>query len=204
MATGLFVAGWLTYFQREWMGYEWTDTYPAIFGMYAVVGLIKTGLTLLLSDRCEADYRPGRVRANLEEQENSSRPLLNASNRGRLSYTKSSEVRERVRRIGSSVTTKLSPESKRTLLRLGALFAINSFASGMLPVTLMSFYVNWRTRRYFISHVGYAMSVVWLAASVGVLFSAAVARRLGLVKTMVLMHLPNAIFLAFIPLAPTF
>ena len=46
------------------------------------------------------------------------------------------------------------------------------------------------------------MSVIWLCASVGNLFSASVARRLGLVKTMVLMHLPHAIFLAFIPLAP--
>lgn len=51
--------------------------------------------------------------------------------------------------------------------------------------------------------IGYYMSAVWLVASLGNLFSAYIARRLGLVRTMVLMHLPNAIFLVFIPLAPT-
>ena len=44
------------------------------------------------------------------------------------------------------------------------------------------------------------MSVVWLFASVSNLFSAAVARRLGLVKAMVCTHLPSAIFLALVPL----
>lgn len=53
------------------------------------------------------------------------------------------------------------------------------------------------------SRIGYYMSAVWLVASIGNLFSASIARRLGLVRTMVLMHLPNAIFLLFIPLAPT-
>ena len=53
------------------------------------------------------------------------------------------------------------------------------------------------------SQIGYYMSAVWLVASLGNLFSASIARRLGLVRTMVLMHLPNAIFLLFIPLAPT-
>ena len=46
------------------------------------------------------------------------------------------------------------------------------------------------------------MACVWLAASIANLFSASVARRLGLVKAMVYTHLPNALFLALIPLAP--
>lgn len=46
------------------------------------------------------------------------------------------------------------------------------------------------------------MAFVWIGASIANLFSAAVARRLGLIRAMVLLHLPNAIFLAFIPLAP--
>lgn len=67
----------------------------------------------------------------------------------------------------------------------------------------MAWYVNRWFRWFVMYRVGYAMSVVWLVASIGNLFSASVARRLGLVRTMVLTHLPNAIFLAFIPLAPT-
>ncbi|KAK0861036.1 hypothetical protein LTR87_017095 [Friedmanniomyces endolithicus] len=47
------------------------------------------------------------------------------------------------------------------------------------------------------------MAAVWLVASIANLFSSSVARRLGLVRAMVFTHLPNAVFLAFIPLAPT-
>ena len=47
------------------------------------------------------------------------------------------------------------------------------------------------------------MAAVWLVASIANLFSASVARRLGLVRAMVFTHLPNAIFLAFVPLSKT-
>lgn len=45
------------------------------------------------------------------------------------------------------------------------------------------------------------MAGIWLVASIANLFSASVARRIGLVKAMVFTHLPSAVFLAFIPLA---
>lgn len=45
------------------------------------------------------------------------------------------------------------------------------------------------------------MALVWFASSVCNLFSAPVARRLGLVRAMVFTHLPGAIALALIPLA---
>jgi MFS family permease len=47
------------------------------------------------------------------------------------------------------------------------------------------------------------MAGVWLVASIANLLSASVARRLGLIKAMVLTHLPSAIVLAIIPWAPT-
>ena len=67
----------------------------------------------------------------------------------------------------------------------------------------MSWYANYRFRYFLVHRLGYAMAAVWLAASVANLFSASVARRLGLVRAMVFTHLPNAIFLALIPLAST-
>lgn len=201
MSTGLFTAGWLTYLQRTYLEYDWKECYPAVFGMYALIGIVKVVLTLFLTDRCEADYTPSHRRYE-EEEDMGARPLLNDGDR-RRSYTKAPEIRSGVRRIGRSITTRVSRESRPILFRLCILLAVNSFASGMIPVTLMSWYVNYRFRWFLVHRVGYAMSAVWLVAAVGNLASASVARRLGLVKTMVVMHLPNAIFLAFIPLAPT-
>lgn len=47
------------------------------------------------------------------------------------------------------------------------------------------------------------MALVWFTASLSNLFSAPLARRVGLVRAMVFTHLPAALFLGCIPLATT-
>lgn len=200
MAGGLCISGWITYILREYVGLDWKDGYPYIFGLYAIIGLVKASLTLLLTDRCEQDY-DRQTEMDIAEQE-ASAPLMSNGGR-RTSYTKPAKVTATMRRLGGTVSTKLSPESRPILIKLCCLFAINSFASGMIPVTLMSWYANYRYKWFITSRLGYSMALVWLFASVANLFSASVARRIGLVRAMVFTHLPNAIFLAFIPLAPT-
>lgn len=139
MSLGLFVSGYITYFVRERIGREWQEAYPPIFGMYAIIGLIKVCVTLFLTERCEANYTTPQGTGRDETE--TTAPLLNNSDR-RRSYNKGPEVASRIHRIRSSVTAKLSPESRKILVRLCILFAINSFASGMLPVTIMSWYVS--------------------------------------------------------------
>ena len=201
MSLGLFITGWITYVLRTYGGINWKDTPPTIFGIYAIVGLLKAGLTFMLSDQCEANY-DRQTEMDIAERQ-ASAPLMSSSDR-RGSYSKPHQrVTETVRRIGGTVKTKLSPESRAILVKLCCLFAINSFASGMLPVTLMSWYANWRYRYFLMHRLGYTMGVIWLVASIANLFSASVARRLGLIRAMVFTHLPTAIFLGFIPLAPS-
>ena len=199
MACGLCISGWTTWILRKKYEWNWKETYPAIFVIYAVIGVIKACLTLLLSDRCEPNYiLPAE--GDTEESEATS-PLMYSTRR--TSYTKSPKVTGAMHRIKETVTTRISPESRPILIRLCFLFAINSFAQGMLPVTLMSWYANWRYRWWVTSRLGYAMAAVWLVASIANLFSASVARRIGLVRAMIFTHLPNAVFLALIPLAST-
>ncbi|KAK0353233.1 hypothetical protein LTR33_009327 [Friedmanniomyces endolithicus] len=202
MSLGLCVSGWITYVLRTYFEWDWKEghMYPFIFAIYAVVGLVKFCLTFLLSDRCEANY-DRQTEMDVAERE-ASAPLMGGGDR-RTSYSTPRKVSETVRRIGGTVHTKLTPESRTILIKLCCLFALNSFASGMLPVTLMSWYANWRYRWFLTNRVGYTMAAVWLVASIANLFSASVARRLGLVRAMVFTHLPTAIFLAFIPLAST-
>lgn len=203
MAAGLLISGYITYFIKHHFDLDWKDPkpYPYIFAIYTAIGLIKVVLTFFLSDKCEQNYDR---QTELDEEaalanDAATTPLMEGGRRS--SYLKGAGAR--MKKIGGSVNTKLTPESKSILVRLCILFAVNSFASGMLPVTLMSWYANWRYRWFVTYRIGYAMALVWLVASVANLFSASVARRLGLVKAMVFTHLPNAIFLGLIPLAPT-
>ncbi|KAK5118843.1 hypothetical protein LTR62_000052 [Meristemomyces frigidus] len=198
MSLGLCVSGWITYALREYAHWDWKEGYPVIFGLYAVIGAVKALLTFALTEKCEQDY-DRQTEMDVEDRQ-ASAPLMRQTDR-RQSCTK--PVTATVRQLGKTVHTKLSPESRSILIKLSILFAINSFASGMLPVTLMSWYANWRFRWFLTHRIGYTMALVWLVASIANLFSASVARRLGLIRAMVFTHLPNAVFLAFIPLAPT-
>lgn len=206
MSTGLFVAGHI-FRDRISEGWKenWKEATPPIFWIYAFIGIVKVVLTLFLTERCETDESKTPKRTDNISEQQSRAPLLRSIDRS-WSYTKGPEVTSRLRRtvstMGSSVTAKLSKESKGILIRLSILFALNSFASGMIPMTIMAWYLNWWSRSWMIHRIGYAMSAIWLIASIATLFSAAVARRIGLVRTMVLVHLPNAIFLGCIAFSP--
>jgi hypothetical protein len=200
MASGLCISGWTVYILLTYFEWDWKETYPVVFGVYAVVGLIKACLTLLFTERCEPNYTP-HVEADTIERGTTTTRLMGHSRQN--SYSKTPKVAATICKIGNTASIKISPESRPILLCLCILFAINSFASGMLPVTLMSWYANWQFRWFLLHRLGYSMAAVWLVTSVANLFSASLARRLGLVRAMVFTHLPNAIFLAFIPLAST-
>lgn len=201
MASGLCISGWISYVLHQYYQWNWKEGYWVNFAVYTVIGLVKAGLTFMLSDRCEANY-DRQTEEDMAEQEAASAPLMSHADR-RSSYSKPQKVTETIRRVSSTVSTRLSPESRTILVKLCVLFAIDSFAKGLLPVTLMSWYANYRYRWFLIHRIGYAMAGVWLVASIANLFSASVARRLGLIRAMVFTHLPNAIFLAFLPLAST-
>ncbi len=98
---------------------------------------------------------------------------------------------------------RISPATRARLARICALFGIDSFAGGFLTSALLSW--------FFFERFGAS------AATVGALFAAArvlnalshlgaawLARRIGLVPTMVFTHLPSSLLLATVPFAPSF
>jgi MFS family permease len=97
----------------------------------------------------------------------------------------------------------VSPESKKIIWKISALFAIDSIAGGFLGSALLSYYFFER----------FAVS----AALIGGLFFAAralnalshlgaawLASRIGLVNTMVFTHIPSSVLLAAVAFAPNF
>jgi predicted MFS family arabinose efflux permease len=105
---------------------------------------------------------------------------------------------------GSPRTAGTRPleRSRRVVARLSGLFALDSFGGGFVVQAYIAF---WFTREWGTSLA--ALGVIFFA--VGILqaasFDAAVrlARRIGLVRTMVFTHLPSNVLLAAIPFAST-
>ena len=92
--------------------------------------------------------------------------------------------------------------SRGVVLRLSALFSVDAFAGGLV---VQSFVAWWFHQRFGVgpATLGAIFFGANLLAGLSALSAARIARRIGLVNTMVLTHLPSNLLLAAVPLAPT-
>lgn len=113
-------------------------------------------------------------------------------------------IERRTREGGvEDVRTRLGlGRSRSTVFRLAALFSVDAFAGGFVPLSLIAYWFHLR----FGAEPGVLGSVFFVAnllAAVSALSAARIAARIGLVNTMVLTHLPSNVLLMLIPLMPT-
>jgi len=92
--------------------------------------------------------------------------------------------------------------SRGVVLRLSALFSIDAFAGGFIPLSLMAYWFHLRfgVEPAVLGAIFFASN---LLAAASALSAARIAARIGLVNTMVFTHLPSNILLILIPLMPT-
>jgi len=93
-------------------------------------------------------------------------------------------------------------KSGRIVSRLSALFALDSFAGGLIVQSVVAY---WIFRRFGVSPqlIGAIFFAANLLAGMSALVAAAIARRIGLVNTMVFTHLPSNVLLIVVPFMPT-
>jgi MFS family permease len=91
--------------------------------------------------------------------------------------------------------------SKGIVYRLMALFAIDSFGSGFFVQSLLAL---WLYQRFGLSVTTAAAILFWasICSAVSFLIAVPIAKRFGLINTMVFTHLPANVFLIMLPLAP--
>jgi MFS family permease len=107
-----------------------------------------------------------------------------------------------VRKSVAPARAKLGP-SRRTIRQLAGLFSIDAAGGGLVTTSFLSYYL---AERYGASleSLGWLFFAVSAVQAVSVLLAPILARRFGLVATMVWTHLPSNILLALIAFAPTF
>ena len=92
--------------------------------------------------------------------------------------------------------------SRGVVARLSALFALDSFAGGLIVQSILAW---WFYRRFGLSPaiLGSIFFGANILAGVSALAAASLAKRFGLLNTMVYTHLPSNILLLLIPFMPT-
>ena len=116
-----------------------------------------------------------------------------------LSLSKSVEV-PAVVKPGQTLFLGLH-RSKKVVLSLSGLFAVDAFAGALLVQSLLAywFHVKFGVDTGVLGSIFFGANIL---AGFSALFAARIAKRFGLINTMVFTHVPSNIFLILVPLMP--
>jgi MFS family permease len=96
----------------------------------------------------------------------------------------------------------LSERSKPIVRKLASLFALDAFGGGFIGVTILSYYFYQRYALQLTS-LGLIFSATQIVTAFSFLAAERIARKIGLLRTMVFSHIPSNLFLSAIPFAPS-
>jgi len=118
-------------------------------------------------------------------------------------YTTLSAKAEMASVRGTRSRRKMSQGTRKIVVRLSGLFAVDSFAGGFV---LQTFILYWFSKTYGVSAgtVGGLAFVAGLLTTLSMYAAVWLSKRIGLLNTMVFTHIPSSVFLILIPVATTF
>jgi MFS family permease len=108
-----------------------------------------------------------------------------------------------VKRAPASIARRFGLHRSRGIVaRLSLLFAFDAFAGGLILQSLVAF---WFYTRFGIPEpvIGAIFFATNILAAFSALVAARIARRIGLINTMVVTHIPANVLLMLVPLMPT-
>lgn len=93
-------------------------------------------------------------------------------------------------------------KSRGVVLRLSSLFAIDAFAGGLVVQSMVAYWFNTKfgVQPAVLGSIFFGANIL---AGISALSAAWIAKRIGLINTMVFTHIPSNIFLILVPLMPT-
>lgn len=122
-AFGLLSSGWAIHYMRVNLGMDVVDVYRNVFYGYAAVGVLKLISAVILSSAVEAQDEAEQPTSASETNEQA--PLLAQPGQGQAANQAPPKKQLRA---------KISRESIPVVVTLCALFALDSFASGLAPL----------------------------------------------------------------------
>jgi MFS family permease len=173
----------------------------AVFAWYNLVGSLAAALGALVGG-----FSSHELLLHSPTEAAGYRPLVTAYSLAgvllALGFTRLTRAAESTRGESSQQSTWLGlHRSRGVVLRLSALFALDAFGGGFI---LQSIVAYWFHIRFQVDPalLGMIFFVANLFAAASALGAAALAKRFGLVNTMVFTHLPSNVLLILVPLMP--
>jgi hypothetical protein len=202
LSVGSEAAGRIIEFLYDGRSWTLTNAYHSIFIGYAVMGVVNSILVFCMTEACEASDAAdtyAQVSQNesddieLDEHQD---PLQQARKTPEPMSTQGSGW---LAWMGSWLSN-ISAPTRRTMYKLWILLMADSVADGMVPFTLCNL---WLEREFKPSKatLGDVTAISYLLAAISSIFAGPLARRIGLINTMVFTHVPSsaAVFLFGLP-----
>ncbi|RDW71787.1 MFS general substrate transporter-33 [Coleophoma crateriformis] len=188
-ACGMVTCGWAVRYMQATLNWGNIESYRAVFWAYAVFGFLKFIFSIVLSNSVEAEKKQT---APVQDPETA--PLLGNGADAEVAKPKKSSFK--------SLLPEISKESRLIVFNLCLLFALDSFASGLAPLSWVTYFFRYKFGLQE-GKLGTLFFVTSIISASSMLVASSIAKRIGNVKTMVFTHLPSAIALALIPIPPT-
>ncbi|KPI40900.1 uncharacterized protein AB675_10621 [Cyphellophora attinorum] len=164
------------------VGWEVVPIYHALFWIYAIMGVTNAILMLMLSDACELQTTDTYSQVPQDEAE--------------------AEMSSTQRPTGSTLK-EYRRETRSIMYKLWILLACDSVADGMVPYSLTNYYMDIKFHPAK-STLGDVTSASYFLAAIGSTFAGPLARKIGLINTMVFTHVPSSAAVLFFPAPPYF
>lgn len=115
--------------------------------------------------------------------------------------TLSGDIEVRQKDLQKSILKTLSPQSRKIVGKLSALFSIDSFAGGFV---IQSVVALWFFTRFNVNllDLSYIFSIAGILTGLSYIGAAKIADRIGLINTMVFTHIPSNLLLILVGFAP--
>ena len=121
---------------------------------------------------------------------------------GALLYSSLSKGVEIEHAKESKKHTALSPKARPIVFKLSALFSVDAFGGGFIGQSILSYYFYTRFA-LDLSTLGEIFFATQIVTALSFLLAERIARRIGLLRTMVFSHIPSNVFLVAVAFAPT-
>ncbi|GAP87497.1 putative major facilitator superfamily transporter protein [Rosellinia necatrix] len=186
--------------KREWSE---VDSYHALFYIYAAMGFVNLALVALLTEACELKQSDDSyTQIPQEENETLERPSFDAPELTSLPSEKSNRL-VRAWTWLSDRLAQISAPTRATMYKLWFLLAVDSLADGMVPYSLTNYYLD-LTFHPSKSTLGDVTSASYFLGALGATLAGPLAKKIGLVNTMVFTHIPSSAAVLVFPFPPYF
>lgn len=201
-AVGSEASGRLVSCMRNLEGWSLANAYHFLFYSYAIAGVVNAALTYMLTDACEMDDKAKAYsQVPQEDRGELPQPLAGSAELGTNGIS-SSQPRSWYSRLWANFTgslSEISAPTRKIMYQMWFLLAVDSLADGMVPYSLTNYYVDQKFHPSTAT-LGDITSAAYLLGAISTVFAGPMARKIGLINTMVFTHVPSSAAVLFFAL----